>query len=62
MLAIPSLPVSANYSFTTSLRVAKRVDLLVIILTVSSIVTLALAFVLSPMFGIWGAALELVLG
>jgi len=61
-LALASPAVLANHVFVTHLRVDKRVRPIFVITTVSSAVTLALAFALLPVWGIAGAAGAYLLG
>ncbi len=62
LFALASPVVLANSVFGTHLRVDKRVRPIFVITTTCSIVTLALAFVFLPMWGIAGAAGAYVMG
>lgn len=62
LLALTSPLLLLNTIFTTNLRIAKRLRPLLGISVAASVATLALAYVLLPTLGIWGAALGFVFG
>ena len=63
VLLVLSTPVAAvNYTLATDLQVTKRVKPLVVIMSISAVTTLLVAYILLPSLGVWGAGVGYSIG